>query len=145
VKIERLRAILQRWLPISKDSIGASIEATQQSVIDRRVLASWLGDDEAAIQSLLEKFRRTATEAEHEISAALRTGSLASLALAAHKLKGAAQAVGATDVGIAAAKLEETGKSGDRDECTKLLGPLAANLRSAISEIEFNSARPLNG
>jgi len=145
VKIERLRAILQRWLPISKDGIGASIEATQQSVIDRRVLASWLGDDAMAIQSLLEKFRQTATDAEHEISAALCAGSLAALALAAHKLKGAAQAVGATEVGITAAKLEEAGKAGDRDGCTKLFGPLAANLRSVISEIELKSARPLNG
>ena len=58
VKIERLRTILQRWLPVSKDSTGTSIEATQQSVIDRRVLASWLGDDEVAIHSLLENFAK---------------------------------------------------------------------------------------
>jgi hypothetical protein len=32
-------------------------------------------------------------------------------------------------------------KAGDRQGCAKLLGPLAANLRSAILAIESNSMR----
>jgi HPt (histidine-containing phosphotransfer) domain-containing protein len=66
------------------------------AAIDRDVLAAWLGEDRAAIDSLLGKFRETAIETEREIDAASRTGNLATLAAAAHKLKGAAQAVGAT-------------------------------------------------
>ena len=38
------------------------------AAIDRDVLAAWLGDDDAAIASLLEKFRDTAIDAEREIS-----------------------------------------------------------------------------
>src|SRR5262249_45480590 len=102
VRIERLCATLERWLPIS-DGAGEPGERPAgpevAAAIDRDVLAAWLGDDRAAIDSLLAKFRDTAVESEREIGAASRAGNLASLAMAAHKLKGAAQAVGATGVG----------------------------------------------
>src|SRR5207247_2063596 len=77
--------------------------AKPASAIDRDVLSAWLGDDGIAINSLLAKFRDTAIAAEREISAASRAGDLPTLAAAAHKLKGAAQTVGANGVGAAAA------------------------------------------
>ena len=94
VNIEQLRATLERWLPIedvAREPARRGRRAEAAAAIDRDVLAAWLGDDDAAIDSLLAKFRDTAIEAEREIGAASRAGDLPTLAAAAHKLKGAAQ------------------------------------------------------
>ena len=128
VNMDQLRATLERWMPMedaTREPAHADDAPKPPAAIDRDVLAAWLGDDAAAINSLLAKFRDTAIAAEREIAAASRAGDLPTLAAAAHKLKGAAQTVGATGVGDGGGRAR-AGRQGRRPHpLPRGLGPLA--------------------
>jgi CheY-like chemotaxis protein/HPt (histidine-containing phosphotransfer) domain-containing protein len=138
ISIDRLQVTLQRWLSIgSGETQGDAADASAPSaVLDRSVLGAWLGDDSAAVSSLLEKFRASAIDAEHQAADASRQGDLAALTAAAHKLKGAAAAVGAVGVEHRATALEAAARAGDWSRCRHELGPLADDIRRVIAEID---------
>ena len=137
IGMDRLRATLQRWLSVDEalPEPPAAAGAGQAPAIDRSVLSAWLGDDTAAATALRRKFARTARRSERDIAAAVRSGDLAAAAAAAHKLNGAARAVGVIAVAEATAVIEQAGKAGDKAACALALGPLARELRRAKAAI----------
>jgi signal transduction histidine kinase/CheY-like chemotaxis protein/HPt (histidine-containing phosphotransfer) domain-containing protein len=144
ISIDRLQVTLERWLSIrAEQAQGDAADAPAPSdVLDRSILGAWLGDDAAAVSSLLQKFRDAAIDAERQVGDASRSGDLAALAAAAHKLKGAAAAVGAISVGDRATSLEAAATAGDWSRCREELGPLAADIRRVIVEIDESARAP---
>ncbi|HLN07438.1 MAG TPA: response regulator [Xanthobacteraceae bacterium] len=140
VSIEQLRETLGRWLAIragAHDPAGPDDEPEGAAdPIDHSALAAWFGDDRSAIVAVLRTFRTSAIETEREIERAARAGYLAGVAAAAHRLKGAARAVGAERVALAAEVVEQAGRAGDRAPCNAGLGRLAVELRRVITDIE---------
>jgi CheY-like chemotaxis protein len=139
ISMEKLRLTLQRWLPIREPSAEAAQPprpGNEVLAIDASILGAWLGDDAAAVAALLGKFASTAVEAQSEIASAMRQGKLAVVAAAAHKLNGAARAVGAIGVAEVAARLEQAAKAGDRATCSAALRPLAREIRRVLAAVE---------
>jgi CheY-like chemotaxis protein/HPt (histidine-containing phosphotransfer) domain-containing protein len=141
ISIDRLQVTLERWLSIrAEPAHGVAADAPVSSdVLDRSILRDWLGDDAAAVRSLLQKFRAGAIDADLQLGEASRHGDLAALTAAAHKLKGAAAAVGAIGVGQRASALEAAAKAGDWSRCRQELGPLATDIRRVIAAIDENA------
>jgi PAS domain S-box-containing protein len=143
LNIDWLRTTLLRWLPLDGGFDGErAAKGHDDAALDRTVLASWLGDDTEAIAALLGKFRDTALETERKIGVALGQGDLVSVLSSAHKLKGAAQAIGANAVAAAAGMLEQACKSGDPADRRDSLNMLAMELRRAVAEIDGAVAAP---
>ena len=137
LNIDWLRTTLLRWLPLEDEHGDPHAPHRHDgAAIDSTVLASWLGDDREAVASLLGKFRDTASEAEKRIGKALRQGDLTSVLSAAHKLKGAAQAIGANPTAAAAAALEQACKTPDPAQQRESFNMLAMELRRAVAEID---------
>jgi HPt (histidine-containing phosphotransfer) domain-containing protein len=134
VETERLRAVIERWLPAvappdAHAGFASGGAGGGADVLDRAVLSRWSGGDAAFERDLLDTFEGELEQSERDIDAALRAGDLARVAQAAHRLKGSALQIGAKRAGAAALALEEAGKAGDRQRCQDARGLLAVELR----------------
>jgi signal transduction histidine kinase/CheY-like chemotaxis protein/HPt (histidine-containing phosphotransfer) domain-containing protein len=129
VVIARLSATLSRWIAL------ASPAPPRGPAIDRAMLRTWLGNDDATMQSLLREFLSGARESAREIEAALARSDMAVVSATAHKLKGGAQSVGARALERVATALETAARPGDTIACREMLAPLARELERAATDI----------
>ena len=135
ISMERLRLTLERWLPIRERSVDVA-EATRPSdgvaAIDASVLGAWLGDDAAAIASLLRKFASTAVESRgrdrYGHAAGQSGGGLSGCAQAQWRRAGRRR-----DRCCRGGRSHGTSREGGRSAvCSDALGPLASEIRRVL-------------
>ena len=136
VSLVRLREMLQRWMDVR----APAPPSRSRSVIDRSILGDWLGDDEVRINALLEQCLSSAVDARADLETALAASDLDAVWAAAHKLKGAALAVGIRGLGAIAAGIETAARDGDLNECLAAFGDLEQELREVEAEIRVPEA-----
>ncbi len=140
VRLARLQAALEAWLPAAGDATpgeastgGAADAAPAQTpaaapAVDLAVLRALIGDDDAAIADVLDSFRITAAEVCKALAQARENAELRGVADAAHKLKSSANAIGALALGRLCASVEASaagdGTSGLEALLTRLHGEL---------------------
>ena len=129
VAIARLSATLGRWIALTP-----AVDSPT-GVVDRPMLRSWLGDDEATLRSLLMEFLNTARQNEREIEAALGSDEISAAVMPSHNLRGGALAVGAHALAQAAGAMEAAARISDGARCRDLLAPLARELQRAADDI----------
>ena len=145
VRLEDLKAMLERWLPLAAEPLPtpepASVPpASVAGPVDVGVLKSLVGDDPAVIQEFLADFRISAAKVAVALRAAYRDGQAAQAGSLAHKLKSSARSVGALALGELCAEMERAGQAGQAEALTALLPRFEAELSAVDSYLD--SLRP---
>ena len=133
VSLPRLRETLLRWVEV-KQPEPAEAKPGRHG-INRERLKDWVGDDPVAIDLILRRFVDSARESAREIDTALEGSDLPAAAAAAHKLKGACLAVGASTLAEIASRIETAAKDGLHSVCASAMDALGAEMRSLRASV----------
>ena len=159
VQIDHLGQIVQRWLgqPAGADGEGAKVEIREsaaseptdssrqapatsataaESVIDRELLAQYLGDDEKIQTLFLHKFVSQSESVIEAVNAAVDGEAWAEVGAQAHKLKSSSRSVGAVTLAELCAELERAGKRADASTVRELsprLGEAYGRVRDYVN------------
>jgi PAS domain S-box-containing protein len=112
VRLTQLKAAVEGWLGASPARADASrttahaAAAARPAPADLDVLAALVGDDPVVINEVLHAFRASATLSGELIRDAAARGAMPAVADAAHKLKSAAQSIGALRLAELCAQIE---------------------------------------
>jgi PAS domain S-box-containing protein len=132
VRLPRLKAALELWIGRSVGPPAAAADAGEglgtAGPVDLDILVALVGDDPAAISSVLGKFRANADRLGSALLEAARGGQVAALAEAAHTLKSGARAVGATRLGALCEVLQEAAEAKDCGSIGSRIPEFAAEL-----------------
>jgi PAS domain S-box-containing protein len=110
VRLPRLRSAIEQWiggLAPPKSKPGPTVDQVKgDTPVDLSVLRALVGDDPAAVQAVLKKFRGNTDRLGTEILQATQSGNILEALGPAHKLKSGARAVGAQRLGQLCAEIE---------------------------------------
>lgn len=138
VLLDRLQAMLEKWLPnsgqgeVADDIVVALSASTHFAVLDRAALPKQFGNNPVLIARLLNDYQRSAQKAADEIHAAIARGDWKAVSSGAHKLKSSSRAVGALALGEVCNQLEQAGKDGNADAALKLAAEFENALAAAL-------------
>jgi CheY-like chemotaxis protein/HPt (histidine-containing phosphotransfer) domain-containing protein len=110
VSLEQLRAKLAHWLPAEGRLAGAPVAVR---AIEPAALAEITGGDVAAEREVLGQFMRYGLEDAESLRVAIASRETDAVARFAHRIKGAAGAIGAARLATACGHVEAAGKRGD--------------------------------
>ncbi len=157
LEMERLRAVLSRWMPEALGTPSPSEPSPKMvpvlpplvvrgDAIELSALTSVFGDDRGTVSEILAEFIESARQIVADIEVGLQAQDSAAIAAAAHKLKSSARAVGAPQVAELAFNLERAGKSQDWPALLahgNMLPPAFAAVVAFIDK--FNHGGPFHG
>ncbi len=152
LRMNELRATLDKWLPVVANSPGAETPrqpggearvarpmhatlAPELAVWNPATLAELVGDNPGMHKRLLGKFLVNAEQQVTDIAAAALARDTATLAGIAHTLKSAARSVGALALGERCQSLETAGRAGDENQCSELAAGLQGELAAVSTKI----------
>ncbi len=124
VQLDTLQQALEKWLAFAVRPAATSAAAlhgashgilrTGRDVIDIRVLKALVGDDEEAVQELLDEYLQSVRQQAEEVRHAAGDGDISMAGNIVHKLKSSSRSVGAMSLADACADLEHAARTGDK-------------------------------
>jgi signal transduction histidine kinase/CheY-like chemotaxis protein len=153
VELAALRRLLESRLPLdaphpaaaSGGDAGVSPDETAApSTLDRAVLAALSGGSSSVEAEICTEFRQTNDLDLRTLSEAAASGDLASIARSAHRIKGAARALGAADVATAAASIDAAAHRRSLPDVMAGLSHLGAAVRRLYRLLEHEVLSPSN-
>lgn len=141
VTLAALGEALEHWLGCVKHEVSCDEAVSQEAeraepVLNLQVLKQLVGDDDAFARELLNDFREQLSAAAVGLQDALRRSDLETLAVAAHKFKSSARAVGAEVLGETFAQIERAALAPDKVALNGLMVAFEAEAQKAIAYIE---------
>jgi CheY-like chemotaxis protein/HPt (histidine-containing phosphotransfer) domain-containing protein len=146
VEMGPLRRVLARWMPLPPDgyptppppsmTAGEGDDTPRDALLDTTYLRDTFGDDEALITEILKDFVAPARDIEAELAESWEGRDAAAIGAAAHKLKSASRAIGATDLADLCQDLESAGKNNNWTAVTATYPSLRDGLGSVLGTIE---------
>jgi HPt (histidine-containing phosphotransfer) domain-containing protein len=142
IKAAELRAVIDEALPLRQgergkpgaEANGSGVSAPEV-VLDRALLLSRLGGDEALAQEVIGIFVSEAPGSLQRMRAALSEANAREIERIAHGLKGELGYLGVAEVSRAAGELEQAGHNGDLDRAGQLFASFDVAMSALIEAL----------
>ncbi|HEY5389750.1 MAG TPA: ATP-binding protein [Solirubrobacteraceae bacterium] len=135
-----LAEALERWIDAPEPVVGEEEVQRPSELLDEATLAELRELHGGGLRELLELYLDDVASQMPRLAAALQRGEIQSVALSAHRLKGASLAVGALAVSAVAAELEVCAKREDAESAAALLESLEKAVLETGDALRVESA-----